>query len=40
MLLTGLGYKHKAVHHSQKYVSADGVHVNHTEICSEALKES
>ena len=27
----GLGYTHKAVSHSQEYVTGEGVHTNHTE---------
>ena len=31
VLFAGLGYTHKAVNHSQEYVTAEGVHTNHIE---------
>ena len=31
VLFAGLGYTHKAVNHSQEYVTAEGVHTNHVE---------
>ena len=31
VLFAGWGYTHKAVNHSEEYVTAEGVHTNHIE---------